>query len=258
MAASSSSNSSALSKAMRGEKVTEKQAQGALSQAVTRLSNLGKKTEKTKEAVAETGGMVIHTAETQGTVFLASMAEGYFGKEKLEVGGVDVRAPLAIATQGYGLYETLSGKKSGGHALALGNGLMGSWLASVGMSAGRTLREKRNAPAQQPATQHPANTVTPAMQGQGQAQHQVLALPAPSLIPEPTVRGPEREVLLTPAASESYEGDEDEMELSGGRGRGPRRRRGGRRGPPRRGRGEGPRRPSRFVRDDDEDADFDE
>jgi len=252
-----SKNPSALNKAMRGEPVTEKQAQGALSQAVGRLTNLGKKSEKTKEAIAETGSMVIHTAETQGTLFLASMAEGYFGKEKLEVGGVDVRAPVAIVTQGFGLYETMSGKKSGGHALALGNGLMGSWLASVGMSAGRTLREKRTAPAQQPATQQPAATVTPAMQGQ--VQPQVLALPAPSLIPEPTVRGPEREVLLTPAASEAYEGDEDEMELSGGRGRGPRRKRGGRRGPPRRGRGDGPRRrPSRFVRDDDEDTDFDE
>ena len=248
-------NPSALNKAIRGEPVTEKQAQGALSQAVGRLSNLGKKTEKTKEAIAETGAMVIHTAETQGTLFLASMAEGYFGKEKLEVGGVDVRAPVAIVTQGYGLYETMSGKKSGGHALALGNGLMGSWLASVGMSAGRTLREKRAAPAQQPATQQPAVTVTPVMQGNAE----VLALPAPSLIPEPTVRGPEREVLLTPAASEAYEGHEDEMELSGGRGRGPRRKRGGRRGPPRRSRGDGPRnRPSRFVRDDDEDADFDE
>jgi hypothetical protein len=248
-------NPTALNKALRGEPVTEKQAQGALSQAVGRLSNLGKKTEKTKEAIAETGAMVIHTAETQGTLFLASMAEGYFGKTKLEVGGVDVRAPLAIATQGYGIYETMSGKKSGGHALALGNGLMGSWLASVGMSAGRTLREKRAAPAQQPATQQPAVTVTPVMQGNAE----VLALPAPSLIPEPTVRGPEREVLLTPAAHEAYEGHEDEMELSGGRGRGPRRKRGGRRGPPRRSRGDGPRnRPSRFVRDDDEDADFDE
>lgn len=249
-------NPTALNKALRGEPVTEKQAQGALSQAVGRLSNLGKKTEKTKEAITETGAMVIHTAETQGTLFLASMAEGYFGKEKLELGGVDVRAPVAIVTQGYGLYETMSGKKSGGHALALGNGLMGSWLASVGTSAGRTLREKRATPAQQPAAQQPAVTVTPVMQGNAE----VLALPAPSLIPEPTVRGPEREVLLTPAATrEAYEGDEDEMELSGGRGRGPRRKRGGRRGPSRRSRGDGPRqRPSRFVRDEDEDADFDE
>ncbi len=255
-------NESALQKAARGEKLTDRQAQTAVGQAVKRLTSLGKQTDKAKEAVVTAGGMVVHSAETQGSLFLSSMAEGYFGKEKLELGGVDVRAPVAIVTQGYGIYEAMTGKKGGGHALAIGNGLMGSWLASVGVSAGKTLREKRNAPQQQPAqqpVQQPANTVTPAMQGQGLEQAQVLALPAPSLIPEPTVRGREREVLLTPTASESYEGDEDETELSGGRGRGPRRRRGGRRGPPRRGRGDGGRRrPSRFVRADDEDEDFDE
>ncbi len=87
-------STTALSKAMRGEKVEGRQAQSALGQAVNRLANMTKKTEKTKDALAATGSMVIHTAETQGTLFLSSMAEGYLGKSKLELGGVDLRAPL--------------------------------------------------------------------------------------------------------------------------------------------------------------------
>ena len=39
----------------------------------------------------------------------------------------------------------MSGKASGGHALAIGNGVLGSWLASVATNAGRTLAEKRAA-----------------------------------------------------------------------------------------------------------------
>ncbi len=249
-------NESALSKAVRGEKLTDRQAQSALGDALKRLSSLGKRTEKTKEAVVVTGTMVIHSAETQGTLFLSSMAEGFFGKEKLELGGVDVRAPTAIVTQGYGIYEALTGK-SGGHALAIGNGLMGSWLASVGVSAGKTLRDKRNQPQQQPQgtqqpAQQPAATVTPTMQGNAE----VPALPAPSLIPEPSLHGPLREVLLTPEA------DADEDEDFEGRRRGGRRRpsRSGRRRPSRSGRRGRPGRPSRFPRAelDDEGEDFDE
>jgi hypothetical protein len=248
-------NESELQKAARGEKLTDRQAQSAVGQALKRLSSLGKTSEKTKEAVLVTGTMVIHSAETQGTLFLSSMAEGFFGKEKLELGGIDVRAPAAIVTQGYGIYETLTGGKGGGHALALGNGLLGSWLASVGVSAGRTLREKRNQPAQQPqGAQQPAQpAVAPAPTMQGHAE--LPALPAPSLIPEPTLRGPLREVLLTPEASD----DEEDFEGRGRR-RGPPRRR-GRRGQHHQGRGAPRGRPGRFPRaehDDDEGEDFDE
>ena len=36
--------------------------------------------------MVETGTMVVHTAETQGSLFLASMAEGYLGEDKLKIG----------------------------------------------------------------------------------------------------------------------------------------------------------------------------
>lgn len=87
----------ALQKAINGDKVTDRQAQGALSQAVGKITNLTKRAQKSKEAMAETGAMVIHTAETQGSLFLASMAEGYFGADKLKIGSVDLRAPVACS-----------------------------------------------------------------------------------------------------------------------------------------------------------------
>ena len=168
----------------------------------------------------ETGSLVLHTAETQGSLFLASMAEGYFGEDKMKVGAVDLRAPVGLLAQGYGLYQTMQGQKgAGAHVLALGNGVMGSWLATVARNAGRTLAEKRSGtpqPAATPAVPQP--TVVPAIQG-------------PTWVPEPALQGAFREVLLTPepVAVPATAGDDDEFE-------GPSRRR--------------PRRKSRFVRAD--------
>ena len=177
----------ALNKAIKGDKVTDRQAQGALSQAVDKITNLTKRAQRSKEAMAETGAMVVHTAEAQGSLFLASLAEGYFGPEKIKVGSVDLRAPVGLLAQGYGLYEAMSGKaEAGGHALALGNGIMGSWLASVAVNAGQTLAEKRDKPAVEPTHQAPVPFV-PAIQG-------------PLDLPEPLLQGQMmREVLLTPA-----------------------------------------------------------
>ena len=223
-------SNTALQTAMQGGKVSEKHAQSALGQAVDKITGLTKRAREGKEAMVETGTMVLHTAETQGSLFLSSMAEGYFGPDKLKIGSVDVRAPLGLLAQGYGIYETMSGRRGGGHALALGNGVLGSWLASVAVNAGRVLAEKRGG-AVAPTPVPTVMTVNPALQGQ-------RILPGPSLLPEPGLHGPVREVLLTPAA----EGEEIE-------GRPGRRRR------PRRGAPVG--RGSRFVRAEMEPQDED-
>ncbi|MEZ4321880.1 MAG: hypothetical protein R3F61_30675 [Myxococcota bacterium] len=182
-------NPTALRAAMQGKKVSDRQTKSALSAAVTKIAGLTRRAQRSKEAMAETGSAVIHTAEANGSLFLASLAEGYFGADKLKLGSVDLRAPAGIAAVGFGLYETMSGKSTGGHALAIGNGVLGSWLASVATQAGRTLAEKRAAPTQPEAP--PAFHLMPAIQG-----------PA---LPEPELEGPLREVLLTPEA-ESLEG----------------------------------------------------
>jgi len=181
--------STALQTAMQGGKVSDRAAQTALEQAVGRISNLTKRANTSKEALVETGSLVLHTAETQGSLFLASMAEGYLGEDKLRVGAVDVRAPVGLLAQGYGLYQTMTGQKgAGSHVLALGNGVMGSWLATVARNAGRTLAEKRVQPT--------AGGVQPA--SSGVAMQGAPMLPAPSLFPEPDLAGAVREVLLTP------------------------------------------------------------
>jgi len=237
----SKTGQSALSTAMRGGKVTERQAQSALGQAVTKIANLTKKADRSKEAMMETGALVLHTAETQGSLFLASMAEGYLGEDKLKMGSVDLRAPAGLLAQGYGLYQTMSGQKgAGAHVLAIGNGVMGSWLATVARNAGRTLAEKRAGGAAQP---QPAALPAPVATMQG-----AHLLPPPTLTPEPALQGPMREVLLTPEATTKGVEDDDEV----GRRPGRRMRRARRRG---RTRGAG-----RFVRaelDDDLHADSD-
>ncbi len=176
----------ALSTAMKGGKVTERQAQSALGQAVSKIANLTKKAETSKEAMLETGTLVLHTAETQGSLFLASMAEGYLGEDKLKMGSVDVRAPVGLLAQGYGLYQTMSGQKgAGAHVLALGNGVMGSWLATVARNAGRTLAEKKAGVAQPQAAVVTPPPLAVTMQG-----YPLLA--GPSLLPEPGLAGPVR------------------------------------------------------------------
>jgi hypothetical protein len=184
---------SPLQTAIKGGPVTDRQAKSALGDAVKRIASLSRRAKASKEAMLETGTMVVHTAETQGSLFLASMAEGYLGEDKLKIGNVDVRAPLGLAAQGYGLYEAMSGGSNGGHALAIGNGVLGSFLASVAIKAGQTLAEKRSAkpapvpePVAAPTLIHgPSNF-----------------LPAAPLMPEPDIQGPMREVLLTPEADD--------------------------------------------------------
>ena len=104
--AAAKSKTTTLKTALGGstDSLTANQTKSALGQAVDKITGLSKKASQSKEAVMETGTLVLHTAENQGTLFLASMAEGYFGEDKLKVGGLDLRAPTAIVAQGYGLY----------------------------------------------------------------------------------------------------------------------------------------------------------
>ena len=131
---------SALEKAMSGEKVSEGQVKGALSEAVDKLKNLGGRISKAKEVSENLAEAVIATAETQGTVFAASFVEGYYGEEKMDIGPVDMRLAGGIVTGGYGLYQTMTGK-GGAHALAVGNGLMATGIGRVGRNAGKALAE---------------------------------------------------------------------------------------------------------------------
>ena len=132
----------ALAKAMDGKELSEKQAKGALSEALDKLTKGDGKLSKLKENMGNLGDAMIHTSETQGTVFVASFAEGYLGEEKMDIGPVDLRLAGGIASAGYGLYNVMTGH-GGEHALAVGNGLISTAIGRVGRNAGKALAEKR-------------------------------------------------------------------------------------------------------------------
>jgi hypothetical protein len=176
---------SALSKAINGEKVPDKQAKGALADAVGKLKNLGGRISKAKEKSEAVADAVIATAEMQGAAFGASFAEGYFGEEKMDIGPVDLRVGGGLLVGGYGLYQSMTGK-GGSHSLAIGNGLLAIGLGRVGRNAGKALAEKRDKKGQE--------------QPQGAA---AVAPPPPAQLP--SAQGDfgdlVRDIFLTPNAS---------------------------------------------------------
>ncbi len=149
-----------LAKMMHGEKIPENKIKGALTDAAGRLKNLTGRFAKAKEMSETLAEAVIATAETQGTVFVASFAEGYWGEEKMDVGPVDIRVGGGLLLGGYGLYKSMSGK-GGQHALALGNGLLATGIGRIGRHAGKALAEKKATDAPPPA-QTPAPVAAPA------------------------------------------------------------------------------------------------
>jgi hypothetical protein len=182
----------ALSKALQGEKLPDKQQKGALAEAVDKIKNLGGRISRAKEVSETVAEAVLHTAETQGTVFAASFAEGYFGEDRMDVGPVDLRLAGGLVVGGYGLYSTMNGK-GGSHALALGNGLLATGISRIGRNAGRALADKKKTadPAQAPATAAVAPAAPPP-----------VTLPAPAI---PQADGDfgdlVRDIFLTPDAS---------------------------------------------------------
>ncbi len=131
----------ALAKAMNGQELSDRQTKGALTEALEKLGKEGGRLSKLKENVGNLGEAMIHSGETQGTVFLASFAEGYLGEEKMDIGPVDLRMAGGIASAGYGFYNLMTGK-GGEHALAVGNGLLSTAIGRVGRNAGKALAEK--------------------------------------------------------------------------------------------------------------------
>ena len=136
---------SALAKVINGngQNLSEKQAKGALAEAMDKLGREGGKLSKLKDNMGNLGDALIYTGETQGTVFIASFAEGYLGEEKMDIGPVDLRLAGGIVTAGYGFYNVMSGK-GGEHALAVGNGLLATGISRVGRNAGKALAEKKD------------------------------------------------------------------------------------------------------------------
>lgn len=143
-------------------------------QAATEMVDKGtKKVERMQERADHALSLGIMAGEVQGTAFVASMAEGYLGEEKIKLWGVDARAGLALGLQGWGLYEAFTGKgdNAGAHQVGVGAGMGASYLSSVGSKLGAELRatvDKRKGSA---AVEKPADKAG--------AVNAPAALPAP-------------------------------------------------------------------------------
>jgi len=136
----------ALQRAMAGQPVKGRQAEGALKKAVSRLESAKRAGAKVKANMASTGSQAMSVMESGGSLFLASLAEGYFGRDKLKVGGVDVRSAVGLVGLAAGFGGLLSGKGWGKHAVAVSEGLVHSHLAGVALDAGRRMASGRSAP----------------------------------------------------------------------------------------------------------------
>ncbi len=157
--------STALQKAMSGEKIPEGKKNSILNEALDKVKSLGGRMAKAREMSESVADAVIATAETQGTVFMASFAEGYWGEGKMDVGPLDLRVAGGLVLGGYGLYQTISGK-GGSHSLAIGNGMLATGIGRIGRSAGRAMAEKQaEGSAPPPAASAPQPAAAPAVKG---------------------------------------------------------------------------------------------
>lgn len=205
--------------------------------------------ERTSEQLAESGHLLLMVGETTMANAMSSFAHGALG-EKIAPMGFDLRGVLGPLMMLYGAYDVAHGGEVGGHAIALGSGVVQSLVASGARGAGeRWVNGSPSLPAAAPA-------------GQG-----LLAPPEEAAGPFPGAgRGPQRAVYLTPEGDEAPprqhrvfvtpEEDEDEEWDEGGRhghrGRPPRGRGGQEtrgRGPQGRGGRDGRREPPNRFRD---------
>lgn len=148
---------SALQKFMGGGTLSPKQAEDALTEAAEKIGRGTATAKKLRENMKEGMTVVLNGVEAGATLFAASTLEGYYGTEKMKLGGIDGRYLVGLPLEGIGIVRRIMGKDDGSHIQAIGSGLLGSGLASTGMSVGRTLAEKKaekkaDAPAAPAAT----------------------------------------------------------------------------------------------------------
>lgn len=148
-----------------------------LDKAMARAESVDRRQKMSQEAMADAAASAVYAGETLATNFLASVAEGYLGNERMKLAGVDPRPVLGLSTMGYGVYRILTRQAGGGHLLALGAGPMNSWASSLGVQAGQSAARRWGTPVAAP-------------------QVPTIQMTAPS-VAGPQRAGPQRQVLLT-------------------------------------------------------------
>lgn len=175
---------SQLAAVMNGKKdiknLSETAARSALAEAKTKLTRGQKALNTAKENSKATATMAFTTLEMHGTTALASFASGYRGPGGLNIGPVDVRFTGA-GLVAWGLFDCLMGK-GGHHQLAVGNGLLASYIGEQAMAAGAMLAEKsaeEDAPTSADTPDTPQLTVSPASEiTEGESVREIILEPS--------------------------------------------------------------------------------
>ena len=124
-------------------------------EAVVKLGRMTGQNERLKENAAGAAEEGACAAITLGTAAGASYAEGYYGPEKLKLGGYDGRTIVGVAGAGYGLVRALQGRKDAPYVVAASTGVLASKLCSTALVAGQEARAKS---AAKPASAGGAST----------------------------------------------------------------------------------------------------
>lgn len=126
------------------------------------IDKLRKGKGQAKEAAKNAGAVLVHGVEATVAGGAASLAEGYWGAEKMKLGGkVDWRW-LGVVGIGWNVVDAFRGKPTGGaHAGAVGTGLVTIATGTLMREVGETMRAKRAA-----ATAGGAPAAGPAMKGE--------------------------------------------------------------------------------------------
>ena len=138
----------AIAAVMNGSKKSDISAGKARKLAEDAIKLTGKvkaKALQLRESGERLGMSLVDVGEVQVACFLPSLAEGFWGRDKMKIGGkVDYRLAIAVPIAGFGLYKAAK-DGSGSHPLSLANGILASYIASLAVEAGEAIREKRGA-----------------------------------------------------------------------------------------------------------------
>lgn len=168
------------------------------------LNQLTQQAEANSAKVTQVEKFVVSSAENLGSNFLASVAEGFYGPDRMKVGPLDIRAGAGLLISFVGVKQSLDGVASASHYLNVGGGILASFAASAGRNTGAALKNR----AQNTITVKPESVTTnPTMQG-------VVYFPPQTngLLPAPGAEGTRQvlpdlnnlPVMMSPATGDDY------------------------------------------------------
>ena len=203
-------------------------ANSAQTNAVERVAKSNERKARAAEResgqLAEAGQLLFMVGETTAANAMSSFAHGALG-EKIAPMGFDLRGVFGPLMMIYGAYDVANGGELGGHAIAVGSGVLQSLVASGARGAGeRWVNAPPSLPAAAPAGQGllaPPEVAEGPFPGAGRGQQRAVFLS-----PDDETPPRHHRAFLTPEDDEEDEEEWDEEGRHGHRGR-PLRGRGG-------------------------------